>query len=335
MKKIFISHRLCDSALINELVQYLENIGINKDKIMYTSADSCGIQYDLGAEIKEALFTAEKFIVILSPNYYESVFCCNELGYIWATGKTPIIFGLPGIDSDKDFNGFVNNGWFIRRLNNSRHIDFLYQELQCYSNKEFTSPVKPNEYKEIYLKKINEALEKYALSKSIKAKEKYAPEKLIDIDTLIQSNYYTDKELLFFKYLLDTNNYVWGLSENIQKDIIKWEKKNRFIPFLSENLENFFIMLFDKHYLSNKIITRQEAAIQSYAGKNNEFSKMVRAYFQADENGNTRHNYFSMDERLFREIVNIDEESKEVIDKVISKYKLKWYQRYPTKKGKH
>ena len=65
MKKIFISHRLCDSALINELVQYLENIGINKDKIMYTSADSCGIQYDLGAEIKEALFTAEKFIVIL------------------------------------------------------------------------------------------------------------------------------------------------------------------------------------------------------------------------------------------------------------------------------
>ena len=42
-----------------------------------------------------------------------------------------------------------------------------------------------------------------------------------------------------------------------------------------------------------------------------------------------------MDERLFREIVNIDEESKEVIDKVISKYKLKWYQRYPTKKGKH
>ena len=328
MKKIFISHRSLDSALVDELVQYLENIGIDKDEIMYTSADSCGVQYDLGLEVKEALNTAEKFIVILSPYYYESIYCCNELGYIWATGKVPIIFGLPGVDSDKDYKGFVNNGWLIRRLNNSRHIDFLFQELQAFSKKEFTSVVKQKEYKDTYLSKINKAIERYSINKKTKDKEKYEPEKIIDIDSLIQNNYYMDKELLLFRYLHDTNNYIWGISENIQHDIKAWEKKNRITPFLSKDLERFFVMLTNKGYLTSKITTRKEFAVQDYVGKTDGHSKTMLAVFGADENGNTKHNYFTMDERLFRAIANINKESKSIIDKVMQKYKLKWYQRY-------
>lgn len=328
MKKIFISHRSLDSKLVDELVQYLENIGINKDEIMYTSADSSGVQYDLGLEVKEALNQAEKFIVILSQNYYDSIYCCNELGYIWASGKTPIIFGLPGVDSDKDYRGFVNNGWIIRRLNNPKHIDFLYQELQVYSKKEFTSPVKPNEYKDLYVSKINSLLENISLNKKVSEKEKYSPEKLIDIDTLIQNNYYMEKELLFFKYLQDSNNYIWGLTENIKKDIILWERRNRITPFLSKDLERFFVMLTKKGYLSCEVITKKEFAVQDYIGKNDGHSKAMLAIFDADENGNTKHNYFTMDERLFRSITNINKESSKVIDKTIQKHKLKWYQKY-------
>lgn len=333
MKKIFISHRSLDSKLVDELVQYLENIGINKDEIMYTSADSCGVQYDLGLEVKVALNQAQKFIVILSPNYYDSIYCCNELGYIWATGKTPIIFGLPGVDSDKDYKGFVNSGWFIRRLNNSRHIDFLFQELQSYSKNEFISPVKPNEYKEAYLARVNKILEEKSLTKKVSSKEIYTPEKFIDIDSLIQNNYYTDKELLLFKYLQETNNYIWGIVSNIRDQIVNWERKNRLIPFLSQSLEEFMVMLVNKRYLSCEIITKKEFAIQDCVGKNDDHSKMMLALFGADENGNTKCNYFTMDERLFRAIANMSKKSKSIIDKTIQKYKLTWYQRYPKQKN--
>lgn len=328
MKKNFISHRSTESTLVDELVQYLENIGIDKDDIMYTSADSSGIQYDIGQEVKLALKEAKLFIVILSTNYYESIYCCNELGYIWSHDVKSIIFGLPGINSDKDYQGFINKNWIIRRLNNTRHIDFLYQELQPYSKKDITSLVRLNEYKESYLNRINAKLEEYALNKKPKEREQYSPEKLMDLDSLIQSNYYTDKELLLFSYLIDTNNYIWGLSENIKNCIIKWEKENRIKPFLSQNLEAFFIMLVRKGYLNCKIIERQELAVKSYIDQDDKMFNMMRAVFQADENGNTKHNYFSMDERLFREIINIDDASKSVLKKVVKKHRCKWYQKY-------
>ena len=30
-------------------------------------------------------------IVILSKNYFESTYCCNEMGYIWATNKPTFV----------------------------------------------------------------------------------------------------------------------------------------------------------------------------------------------------------------------------------------------------
>lgn len=330
MKKIFISHRSTDALIATEIVQYLENIGINRDEIMYTSADSTGVQYDIGKEVKEAITLAEEFIVILSADYFDSIFCCNELGYIWATDKKPIIFGLAGIDSDKDFRGFVNSGWKIRRVNNTNHIDFLYQEMLRFSKKEFISPVKPNEYKDLYLDKINGILEK-RLTKKEKITEIYKPEKIIDIDTLILNHHYTDKELIFFKYLIDSNQYIWGITENLCENIIEWERKNRLSPFLSKELERFFVMLVNKGYLYSKIVTRAEWIAQEYVGKNDGKSKQMLALFGANDIGETSHNYFTMDERLFRAIANANSESINMINKVINKYKLKWWQFYPKK----
>lgn len=333
MKKIFISHRSIDAPIVNEIVQYFENIGVNRDEIMYTSADSTGAQYDIGKEVKEAITSAEGIIVILSIDYFNSVYCCNELGYIWATDKKPIIFGLAGIDTDKDFRGFVNSGWKIRRVNNPSHIDFLYQETSCFSKKEFISPVKPNEYKSLYLDKVNGILEK-RLTKKEKNNEIYKPEKIIDIDTLILNNHYMDKELIFFKYLIDSNQYIWGITENLCKDIIEWERKNRLSPFLSINLESFFVMLVNKGYLYSKIITRKDWIVQEYVGKNDDESKKMLALFSANEKGETAHNYFTMDERLFRVITNVDIKSLDIINEAINKHKLKWWQVFSKKETK-
>ena len=326
-KKIFISHRSLDSKIVNELVQYMENVGIEKDEIFYTSADSTGARFDLGPEVKQALNEAEIYIAILSNNYFNSVYCCNELGFLWASNKNVIVFGLPGIDSPKDYCGFVAD-WMNRRLNNPRHIDFLYEQIKGYSIKQL-SVLKLNEYKDAYIEKANKAIEGWSLNQAKKQSIKYSPEKIFEIDTLVANGYYSDKELMFFKYLIDFNSYIWGISENIKNNIVKWEKKNKFVPFLSQELENFLVMLVRKNYLNCKIIKTKDALSQTCVGKTDDLSKYMLAALGADENGVTEYNYFEMDERLFRAIVRANKETVKILQQTASKYKLKWYQKYP------
>lgn len=329
-KKIFISHRSLDSKIVNELVQYMENVGIEKDEIFYTSADSTGARFELGPEVKKAINEAEIYIAILSNNYFNSVYCCNELGFLWANNKNVIVFGLPGIDSPKDYCGFVAD-WMNRRLNNPRHIDFLYEQIKGYSIKQL--PVlKLNEYKDAYIDKANKAIEEWSLNQAKKQSIKYSPEKIFEIDTLVANGYYSDKELMFFKYLIDTNNYIWGFTNNIEQHVKKWEKKNRLKPFLSEELENFLVMLVRKNYLSCKIEKTKDALAQTYVGKTDDLSKYMMAVLNANENGEKKYNYFEMDERLFRAIVRANGETIKLLQKELNKYRLKWYQKYP--KGK-
>ncbi|MCI8324920.1 MAG: hypothetical protein HFH71_00050 [Clostridia bacterium] len=48
-----------------------------------------------------------------------------------------------------------------------------------------------------------------------------------------------------------------------------------------------------------------------------------------DENGETRHNNFEMDERLFRAIVCANKETIKILQQTAKKHKLKWYRKYP------
>ena len=75
-KKIFISHRSLDCKIVNELVQYMENVGIEKDEIFYTSADSTGARFELGPEVKKAINEASKALtcVVKKILIYETKF---------------------------------------------------------------------------------------------------------------------------------------------------------------------------------------------------------------------------------------------------------------------
>lgn len=326
-KEIFISHRSIDKEVVKELVQFLENVGINSDKIMYTSADYTNAKKELASEIKSALKEASVYIVILSKEYFESVYCCNELGYIWATEKILIIFGLEGINSTKDMQGFVND-WVIRRVNNINHVAELYDRVQIFSNIDYITDAKLTEYKNRYLGRINEMLEKRATTRKQKPQEIYRPDKIIDIDSLIQSSYYGDKELLLFKYLIETNDYIWGITKNLKSAIQNWEKKCRLQPFLSSNLEPFLVMLTHKGYVNCKIISRKEWALQDAVDKTDSWSKIQMALYGANEKGETQHNYFEIKEPLYRAIIMCNQESRKIIDNCAQKYKLKFYQKY-------
>lgn len=327
MKKIFISYRSVDKDVVNEILQFMENIGINSEIIMSTSADYTSSKYNLSSEVKMALTESCIVIVILSKDYFKSAYCCNELGYIWATNKNAIFFGLAGIDSPKDCAGFSDD-WVIRRVNNLKHISHLYDSIRKFSKYDFIKDEKLTEYKVRCIDKINKILETKAVSQKQSPKEIYRPEKILDIDSLIQSKYYGDKELLFFKYLIDTGDYIWGIPENIRLNIQVWEKKNRLRPFLSSKLEAFLIMLSHIGYLSCKIISRKEWMLQDAAGKTDSYSKKMLAIWGANENGETEHNYFEIKEPLYRAIINANKESIALMDNCMTKYRMKWYQRY-------
>ena len=72
---------------------------------------------------------------------------------------------------------------------------------------------------------------------------------------------------------------------------------------MSEDLESLLVMIVRKNYLSNDLIKTKDALVQSYVGETDNLSKFMMAYLGADENGETKHNYFEIDERLFQAIV--------------------------------
>ncbi len=329
-KKIFISHRSVDADIVKELVQFMENVGIDSEIIMFTSADYTNAKNELAPEIKKALTESSVIIVVISKEYFESVYCCNELGYIWATDNKPIVFGLTNIDSPKDLEGFVND-WVIKKVNNVKHLASLYDKIYEFSKYDYIPNEKVTEYIFRCVDNINRIIEKKAVNRPVQQKSVYSPTKVIDIDSLIKSKYYGDKELLLFKYLMETNDYIWGITENLRSKIQDREKMNRLKAFLSYNLESFLVMLVHKGYVNCKIISRKEWALQGAVGKTDDWSKQKMAIFGANEKGETEHNYFEIKEPFYRAIIMCNQESIDITNNCVKKYRLKWYQKYNTK----
>lgn len=103
--KIFISHSYKDKEICDELVFLLEDIGLTKNEIFYSSLPGFGVP--LGKNIADTIkmeFTEKRILVIfmLSTNYYESVKCLNEMGAAWVKQTDFQTFLLPGFEARID-----------------------------------------------------------------------------------------------------------------------------------------------------------------------------------------------------------------------------------------
>jgi hypothetical protein len=83
--KIFISHSSKNSDYGNALVELLIGVGVHGDNIIFTSNDAYGIP--IGQNIfnwlKNRINEKPHVIYLLSPQYYSSVACLNEMGAAW------------------------------------------------------------------------------------------------------------------------------------------------------------------------------------------------------------------------------------------------------------
>jgi hypothetical protein len=86
-KKLFISHASKDKPLVDRFVDLILDNGCNVDRndIYYTSDLDMGIKpgKDFIADIKRNMTESSIIILMISPNFYNSVFCLGEVGATW------------------------------------------------------------------------------------------------------------------------------------------------------------------------------------------------------------------------------------------------------------
>lgn len=110
--KIFISHSSKNADYGNALVNLLTGIGISGEQIIFTSNDAYGIP--IGQNIFDWLKTQIKekpyVLYLLSPEYYKSVACLNEMGAAWVIENKHTMIFTPNfkLDSYEFQNGAID-----------------------------------------------------------------------------------------------------------------------------------------------------------------------------------------------------------------------------------
>jgi hypothetical protein len=96
-KKIFISHSSKDEIVCSAFVELLETIGISDELILYTSSPRHGVpgDVDIFEYLRKHLSEGITVFYMLSDNYYNSVYCLNEMGASWVVQNDFSTFILP------------------------------------------------------------------------------------------------------------------------------------------------------------------------------------------------------------------------------------------------
>jgi len=112
---IFISHSSKDKLYCDSFVELLEAIGVPESNILYSSSPRHGIpgDNDIFEYLKKHITNRITVFYMLSDNYYNSIYCLNEMGAAWVAQNDFSIFLLPnftrGIEGviDKKKKGYT------------------------------------------------------------------------------------------------------------------------------------------------------------------------------------------------------------------------------------
>lgn len=127
-KKIFISHSSSNKEIADMLLDFLAAMGISKKIAFCSSLPGNDSKHKISQEIKEAIQNSVLNIVILSDEYYQSVYCLNEQGIIWFHNTPVIVIAMPEIQPDS-MHGFLNSEYKIRRFDNEDDIIAIYDQI--------------------------------------------------------------------------------------------------------------------------------------------------------------------------------------------------------------
>jgi tetratricopeptide (TPR) repeat protein len=104
--KIFISHSSRNANYGRALVNLLTGVGVGHDSIVFTSDTSYGIPVgkNIFEWLKEQISDRPFVIFLLSPDYYSSIACLNEMGAAWIVENQHAAIFTPNFDlNDSNF----------------------------------------------------------------------------------------------------------------------------------------------------------------------------------------------------------------------------------------
>lgn len=263
--KIFISHSSQNKLYGQALVDLMISLGINSDEIIFTSNAAHGIP--IGSNIfnwlKSQITEKPYVIYLLSPEYYQSIPCLNEMGAAWVIENEHSMIFTPSFDlgSDEFKNGAIDSreiGFFIN--NKEQLLNFVEILKEKFLIK--PKPVLVNQ-------KIDECVEKIkavivndnanTLITKPKKKEELTPklnetpeiQKTVEPKLKLDKNYKSNKffeqirngktkpeENILLYYVLDTDTYRLGTgwqTDNAIERIRAWEEINELDNILSNN----------------------------------------------------------------------------------------------------
>lgn len=263
--KIFISHSSKNSNYGNALVNLLTGIGISGDEIIFTSNDAYGIP--IGQNIfdwlKNQILEKPYVLYLLSPEYYTSVACLNEMGAAWIIENKHTMIFTPNfkLDSYEFHNGaidpreigfFINNNDKLIAFIDSLRTDYNITTNQVLINqkmREFLEAIKPfHDHSKTIIN--SETLKESVLAEAVVKEEKKTTlikeSELLSKDNVRKSRFFIDllnnklkdEEVILMHYILDNAKFKlftgWQESQEIDKIKI-WEDVNGINSILSSN----------------------------------------------------------------------------------------------------
>ena len=130
-RSIFISHSSLDKdygLAISNLFKEITEI-----KVFFSSSDNQGVQVneDIYGTLKKEIKNNSYVFCLLSPNYYDSPMCLNEMGAAWACGNEYALICLPEFNIDsKDFRRCaINTNQKVVHIENSNEMKQLVKSI--------------------------------------------------------------------------------------------------------------------------------------------------------------------------------------------------------------
>ena len=99
-KEVFISHATADGVMINILLEFLNNIGIENDDIFCTSiSGSLAGGKSFVEQIRNNVNDSKAVIFLMTERFFLSSFCLAELGAAWAINQNILPIIVPPIST--------------------------------------------------------------------------------------------------------------------------------------------------------------------------------------------------------------------------------------------
>jgi len=269
MMKIFISHSSKNSKFGQAIVDLLLSVGVSSNQIIFTSNDAFGIPNgkNIFNWLKERITEKPHVIYLLSPEYYSSIACLNEMGAAWIIENQHTIIFTPQFNpSSPEFqNGALDPREMGFKINNVDRITEFVESLKQYNTissnpvlinqkiRKFIEDVNNIESQNIInsttnrsrdlnisdIEKLESNLIEEPLKKSVvlKTESNQVNKFLKDL----QEDKLKDEEILLLHYVIDTARYKLGVgwkSTGEIENIRVWEDVNSLNSKLSTSYDD-------------------------------------------------------------------------------------------------